>query len=109
MQFPQATRKIPSHHDERDSLLLASIRRVNLNAFWSRASSTVKSNALTVEHALWLSESVGLSGAFLEPGPLTAYDHGGFATAIQMVLASKTLAPQVTHSGILFRSCALPI
>ena len=49
----------------------------------------MESNASKVDQALRLSTLVGLDGPYLEPGPLPAYDHCGYETAIQMVLASK--------------------
>ncbi len=80
----------PNSSDHTSTLLMACIRRVNLDAFWSRSSSTVEANALKVEQALKLSAAVGLSGPYLPPGPLPSYDHCGYETAIQMVLASKS-------------------
>ena len=87
--FRKLKRMEPDRKNETHTLLLACIRRVNLDAFWSRASSTVEANASKIEQGLRLSAMVGLDGPYLEPGPLPAHDHCGYETAIQMVLASK--------------------
>jgi hypothetical protein len=72
----------------KDELLLACIRRVNLDAFWSRASSTVKANTDRLRFCLKLSEMVGLQGPYIQEGPLPSYDYCGYEVAIQMVLHS---------------------
>ena len=79
----------PDESNHVHTLLLACIRRVNLDAFWSRASSTVISNANKMEQALRLSELVGLTGPYLPPGPLPPNDHCGYEVAVQIVLASR--------------------
>ena len=43
-----------------DQLLLACIRRANLDAFWARATNTVTGNKNKVKMSLKLSENVGL-------------------------------------------------
>jgi hypothetical protein len=73
----------------KDRMLLACIRRANLDAFWSRASSTVIANGDRVRSALVLSESVGLQGPYESDGRLPQYDHCGYEVAIQMLLASQ--------------------
>lgn len=45
-----------------DNLLMSCIRRVNLDAFWSRMPSTMTTNRDKVRSGLKLSESVGLDG-----------------------------------------------
>jgi hypothetical protein len=71
-----------------DAYVMACIRRVNLDACWSRATSTVSGNASQIRQGLRLSASVGLSGPYYPPGPLPRHDHCGYEVAIQMVLAS---------------------
>lgn len=73
---------------DKDSFALACIRRINLDAFWSRARSTVESNASKVREGLKLSRRLGLSGPYLNPGPLPTGDHCGYEVALQMVVAS---------------------
>ncbi len=84
----------PDHSNATHKLLLAFIQRVNLDALWSRATSTVVSNASKVEQGLKLSDQLGLNGPCLEPGPLPLYDHCGYEVAIQIVLASSWEAGQ---------------
>jgi hypothetical protein len=72
----------------RDEFALACIRRINLDAFWSRARTTVESNTAKVREGLRISESLGLAGPYLNPGPLPMDDHCGYEVALQMVAAS---------------------
>jgi len=73
----------------RDRKALATIRRMILDAFWSRACSTVKSNAKVIQKGCELSASLGLDPPYLEPGPLPSFDHCGYGVALQMLLASQ--------------------
>ena len=72
----------------KDAFALACIRRINLDAFWSRARATVESNTAKVREGLRISLSLGLSGPYLSPGPLPLDDHCGYEVALQMVAAS---------------------
>jgi hypothetical protein len=74
---------------EEDKLLMACIRQINLDAFWSRATSTVKANLEKTRLALRLSASVGLDGPYLQEDFLPAHDHCGYQVAIQMLLDSR--------------------
>lgn len=71
-----------------DKLLLDCIRRVNLDAFWSRMTSTVLTNKDKFRAGLKLSESVGLEGPYIVTSGFPEWDHCGYEVAIQMVLAS---------------------
>jgi hypothetical protein len=72
----------------KDRVLMACIRRVNLDAFWSRMTSTVTTNRDKVRSGLKLSESVGLKGPYMATTAFPHWDHCGYEVAIQMVLAS---------------------
>ena len=74
--------------DPQDVFVLSCIRRINLDAFWSRARATVESNSAKVREGLRLSKMLGLSGPYLNPGPLPQDDHCGYEVALQMVVAS---------------------
>jgi hypothetical protein len=67
----------------------ATIRRMILDAFWSRALSTVRANAKAIQKGCLLSASLGLVPPYLEPGPLPPHDHCGYGVAIQMLLSSQ--------------------
>ena len=67
---------------------MACIRRILLDAFWSRAPSTVTRHVLKIEEGIRLSNQLGLSGPYLATGPLPDFDHCGYEVAMQMVLAS---------------------
>jgi hypothetical protein len=68
----------PDMASEIDTLLLAAIRRVNLDSFWSRATNTVDSTRQLIERGLRLSRSVGSSGPYFEPGPMPLTVHCGY-------------------------------
>jgi hypothetical protein len=74
---------------EKDQLLMACIRRANLDAFWSRASSTVKGNKDRADNAIKLAKLVGLEGPFQHEGPFPEGDHCGYQTAILMLMNSR--------------------
>jgi hypothetical protein len=67
---------------------MSCIRRVNLDAFWSRVRATVESNTAKIREGIRLSKSLGLSGPYLNPGPLPMDDHCGYEVAMQMVSSS---------------------
>ena len=77
-----------THASDTDNFAMTCIRRVNLDAFWSRARSTVASNAAKIREGLALSARIGLTGPYLAPGPLPSFDHCGYEVALQMVVAS---------------------
>ena len=78
----------PDEDNSSDSLLLTCIRRVNLDSFWSRATTTAQKVAGTAKRMITHAEVLGLDGPFLSPGPLPNYDHCGYQVACLMVLAS---------------------
>jgi hypothetical protein len=82
-------RSCPALNNPQDRILQACIRRVLLDSFWSRASSTVIGNASRVALGLNLSELVGIPAPYLQQGPLPGFDHCGYGVAIQMVLHSR--------------------
>jgi hypothetical protein len=101
-------RKLRRHSPDPKSLvdcrLLECIRRVNLDSFWSRASSTVKGNLDRTKSALQISLSLGLAGPFFHDGPMPDYDYCGYELAIQMVDASRRpgrYSPQYTQFDII--------
>ena len=55
----------PNPKSDMDQLMLACIRRMNLDAFWSSSSFTVKGNKDKVKQMLKYSSSIGLTGAFV--------------------------------------------
>jgi hypothetical protein len=75
--------------EEEDQLLKDCIRQVILDAFWSRAASTVRANKEKTRLALQLSASVGLNGPYEYTTFLPTNDHCGYEVAIQMLLASR--------------------
>jgi hypothetical protein len=80
--FRKLRRHLPDTTSLVDCRLLECIRRVNLDSFWSRASSTVKGNLDRVKSSLQISYSMGLGGPYF-------HDYCGYKLAIQMVDASR--------------------
>ena len=79
----------PAVVSTRDTLLLACIRRINLDAMWSRSTLTILGNRDQVRFGLRLSDQVGLDGPYEYLGPLPFEDHCGYKVEIQMVLHSR--------------------
>jgi hypothetical protein len=79
----------PAVSRDKDRKAQATIRRMFLDAFWSRAMSTVEANAKVIQRGYILSASIGLDPPYLAPGPLPSFDHCGKGVAIQMLLASQ--------------------
>ena len=73
---------------QQDKLLLILIRRMNLDAFWSRARSTVMENTRRVKQTLGFSKSVGLDGPYEHEGPYPYYDHCGYEVAVDTLMHS---------------------
>ena len=71
-----------------DDYLMSCIRRVILDAFWSRARSTVASNIRTFREMMDLALVMGFEPPYEVPGPLPAHDHCGYRVAILMVAKS---------------------
>jgi hypothetical protein len=87
--FHKLRRTPPNPSDERDKLLLACIRRANLDAFWSRSSDTVTQHRNQVKSGIGLSALVGCDPPYPPPGPLPPFDHCGYGVAIQILLKSR--------------------
>ena len=87
--FVKLRKTKPNHQNPKDKLLLACIRRFNLDAFWSRTSSTVLANASRVARQIELSRLVGLQSPFQHRASLPLRDHCGYEVAIQILLASR--------------------
>jgi hypothetical protein len=71
-----------------DDYLMTCIRRIILDAFWSRARSTVASNTRTFQEMISMSASLGFEPPYESPGPLPGYDHCGYKVALLMVVKS---------------------
>ena len=75
--FRKLNRRDPIANGQQDKLLLIHIRRMNLDALWSRARSTVNQNTLRVKQTLKFSHSLGLQGPYEHHGPYPCLDHCG--------------------------------
>ena len=87
--FRKLKKMNPLLESTRDVLLMACIRRVNLDAMWSRTTNIVVGNRDRIRLGLRLSDQVGLEGPYEHFGPLPFKDHCGYEVAIQMVLHSR--------------------
>ena len=72
-----------------DRLLLAYIRRVNLDIMWSREESTVASTLGQFRKGKNLSRELGLPPVDLQVGPWPVADNQGFQIAIELLRASQ--------------------
>lgn len=79
----------PRPDKESDKFLLACIRRINLDAFWSRSTGTVKENARRAKEILRLSAAVNIPDPFDYGGPFPFFDFAGFGVAITIVMKSR--------------------
>jgi hypothetical protein len=86
--FAKVYKRLPNLSSQDDSFCLGCIRRVNLDAFWSRARTTVVSNTLRFREMINLSKAMGFECPYADPGPLPQYDHCGYRVAILMVAKS---------------------
>ena len=68
---------------------MACIRRVILDAFWSRARSAVNTNTSRLREMVNLSQSLGFDPPVEDPGPFPSHDHVGYKVAILMVAKSN--------------------
>ena len=87
--FRKLKKASPNLTSSRDKLLLAMIRRMNLDAFWARARSTVYQNSRRINQTLSFSESLGLCGPFEHDGPYPFNDHCGYEIAASILMHSR--------------------
>ena len=73
---------------EADRKLAACIRRMNLDAFWSRAPATVSNDWRLAQNLVNMPKGIGLEGPFVSYGPMPSYDHCGYQIAVTMLLMS---------------------
>jgi hypothetical protein len=87
--FRKLRKTSPDSAQPDDPLLMACIRRMNLDAFWSRATPTVNGNQDRLLFGIKMSWAAGLQGPYFHYGPMPSYDHCGYEVAIQMLLHSR--------------------
>ena len=88
--FGKLKSRLPIVDSAEDDFLMACIRRVViLDAFWSRARSTVvNANTPRARERIQMSNDLGFNPPFKEPGPLPSHDHVVYRLAILMVSKS---------------------
>ena len=74
-------------------MLLAYIRRIALDAFWSRISTTIQGNYDKVQRMLSFSEAVVLDDHFVYNTPFIPFDNCGYEVIVVILLYS-------TNNGI---------
>ena len=87
--FRKLRRTNPKKSNASDRLLLGLIRRMNLDAFWSRETSTVVSNANRAAMSIDHSRMLGLLGPYEDGGGCTLEDHCGYEVAANMLIHSR--------------------
>ena len=80
---------LPNISNASDNLLMATIRRMILDSFWSRESSTVKANLRKAKIMIECANTVGLPGPFMVSIPPMPFDHCGYQVAIIILLLSR--------------------
>lgn len=85
-----------------DNVLLCCIRQANLDAFWSRASSTVDRNRQLVKRQLKISSSLGLPGPYIQHCPLPEEDYCGYRIAVSMLLMSSETTGKHSQTHLQF-------
>ena len=87
--FLNLHKRIPLEDSPSDQVLLAYIRRVNLDVMWSKEGGTVRNAVSNLLKAKAMSEELGLPPQPLQVGPWPVGDFQGFQTALEMLKASK--------------------
>jgi len=86
--FVKLQHRYPIISYDKDRKLCACIRRMNLDVFWSRSSTTIGNNRSQIKKAIKLSKEVGLKGPFKLYSSMPEIDHCEYELAIEMLLAS---------------------
>jgi hypothetical protein len=87
--FRKLKGQTPVPSNPQDALLLACIRRANLDAFWSCGKSTAFANRDKVAFGIRMSATLGLLGPYESDGLLPEGDHCGYEVAFEMLLHSR--------------------
>ena len=72
----------PNDTTSTDRVLLACIRRANLDAFWSWVTGAVRNDRNAVRRSTESVQCVGLAGPHCDPGPAPDTDVVGYETAL---------------------------
>jgi hypothetical protein len=84
---------------------MKSLRRVNLDAFWSREPTTVAQNLGKVNRALQIAHEVGMSNPPMPNlGPWKLEDEFGAGAAA--IMARYSMDPGMTEDTVQFETCA---
>ena len=86
--FSKLKHRSPLEHNTQDTLLLAMIRRANLDLFWSSAEKTVNDNTRRMKRAQNFSRQMGLKGPYRQEGPFPPRDYCGYQAAYQILMNS---------------------
>ena len=87
--FRRLRKQDPNFKRQQDVFLLKLIRRANLDAFWSRARSTVRQNLAKVKLLLEFSKNVEVDGLFTSRQPFPMRDHCGYELAVATLQYSR--------------------
>ena len=86
--FFKLKHRFPLENNSQDTLLLAMIRRANLDVFWSSAEKTVIDNTKRLKRAQKFSKQMGLMGSYRQEGPFPPRDYCGYQAAYQILMNS---------------------
>ena len=78
-------------------MILEEICRINLDAFWGRASSTFSRNRNRIEEGIKTFSSLGLKGPYQTKSKMHTTDFCGYGIAVQIFMASLNLGKHSKH------------
>ena len=87
--FTNLTKRSAKDIFDADAQLLAYIRRVNLDVFWSREPSTVGNTLRALEKGKKISVELGLNPVQVSVGPWPVADTCGFQIAVEILRSSQ--------------------
>ena len=87
--FRNLQKRSPKPNSKSDSLLLAYIRRANLDALWSRSPKTVSGSITGLKKIIATSRDLNFEPPLESLGPWLVGDEWGFRLAITILQASQ--------------------
>ena len=87
--FRNLQKRSPNPKSQADTLLLAFIRRVNLDALWSRSPKTVSASITGIKKIIATSQDLNFNPPLESLGPWPVGDEWGFRLAITILKASQ--------------------
>ena len=87
--FMKLKGRLPYLSSSSDRLLSSCIRRMILDAFWSRETSTVRANTRRANKLIEVASLFQMPGPFFYESTLPLHDHCGYRIAVSILLLSR--------------------